>query len=56
MMWSVVLPPANNLFMDEHLIYALVLVALALVGAGRTLGLGTWWESLPLVKRNPWLR
>jgi thiosulfate dehydrogenase [quinone] large subunit len=56
MMWSVVLPPANNVFMDDHLIYALVLVALALVGAGRTLGLGTWWESLPLVKRNAWLR
>jgi thiosulfate dehydrogenase [quinone] large subunit len=56
MMWSVVLPPANNVFMDDHLIYALVLVALALVGAGRTLGLGSWWESLPLVKRNAWLR
>src|SRR3954466_1216573 len=30
MMWSAVLPPENNLFMDDHLIYALVLVQLAL--------------------------
>lgn len=56
MMWSAVLPPANNLFMDDHIIYALVLVGLALVGAGRTLGLGTAWERLPVVVRHPTLR
>src|SRR5918911_3696589 len=32
MMWSAVLPPANNLFMDDHIVYALVLVFLALLG------------------------
>jgi thiosulfate dehydrogenase [quinone] large subunit len=56
LMWTAVLPPANNPFMDDHLIYAGVLVLLAALGAGRTLGLGTWWESLPLVRRNGWLR
>lgn len=56
MMWSAVLPPANNLFMDEHLIYALVLGVLALSAAGRTLGLGRTWESLPIVKGLPFLR
>src|SRR3954447_1592872 len=56
MMWSVVLPPANNLFMDDHLIYAGTLVLLALLGAGRWLGLGAFWEKLPLVKRSPILR
>jgi thiosulfate dehydrogenase (quinone) large subunit len=56
LMWSVVLPPANNLFMDDHLIYALLLVLLAAIGAGRTIGLGKWWESLAIVKRHGWIR
>jgi thiosulfate dehydrogenase [quinone] large subunit len=55
MMWSVVLPPANNLFMDDHLIYAMVLVLLAAMGAGHTLGLGRWWTSIPFVQRHRWL-
>jgi thiosulfate dehydrogenase [quinone] large subunit len=56
MMWSVTLPPANNVFMDDHLIYAMVLVLLASLGAGTTAGLGTWWAQLPIVQRTPWLR
>lgn len=56
MMWSVVLPPANHIFMDDHLIYALVLAMLALTSAGATLGLGTWWQNLTLVRRLPILR
>jgi thiosulfate dehydrogenase (quinone) large subunit len=56
MMWSVVLPPANHLFMDDHLIYALVLAMLALTGAGATLGLGAWWQNQSLVRRLPILR
>ncbi len=55
LMWSAVLPPANNLFMDDHLVYALVLVALAQLGAGRYLGLGHWWESVGVVQRHRWL-
>ncbi|MFE6970650.1 DoxX family membrane protein [Isoptericola sp. NPDC057653] len=53
LMWSAVLPPANNPFMDDHLVYALVLVALALGDAGRTLGLGGWWQRTSLVRRWP---
>ena len=56
MMWSAVLPPANNLFMDDHIIYALVLVLLALIGAGKTWGLGKQWERIPLVAKNGWLK
>jgi thiosulfate dehydrogenase [quinone] large subunit len=51
LMWSAALPPDNNLFMDDHIIYALVLVVLALAGADKTIGLGRMWERLPLVKR-----
>lgn len=56
MMWTVVLPPANNPFMDDHLVYAAVLVVLALLGAGNTLGLGTFWARIPLVRRTGWLK
>lgn len=38
--WSASLPPASIVFMDDHIIYALVLVGLALVRAGRAFGLG----------------
>ena len=56
MMWTVVLPPENNPFMDEHLIHAALLVGLALVAAGHTLGLGRQWARLPLVRRWGWLK
>ena len=56
LMWTAVLPPDNNPFMDYHLIYALVLVALVLTGAGRTLGLGRIWEQLPIVNRSALLK
>ena len=56
MMWSAVLPPASNPFMDEHLIYAAVLVVLALLAAGNTLGLGRAWAATSLVQRAGWLK
>ena len=56
MMWTAVLPPENNLFMDDHLIYAMVLVLLAAIGAGHTFGLGTVVQQIPTVRRHPWLR
>ena len=56
LMWTAVLPPDNNPFMDDHLIYAAVLVVLALVGAGNTLGLGKFWADLPVVRNNGWLK
>lgn len=56
MMFTVVLPPANHIFMDDHLIYAGVLIGLALIDAGDTIGLGRAWGRLPLVAHNPWLK
>ncbi|WP_051467663.1 DoxX family membrane protein [Actinomadura oligospora] len=56
MMWSVTLPPANNVFMDDHLIYALVLIGLALVAAGDAVGLGRWWGNTALVRKLPVLK
>ena len=56
LMWAAELPLENNPFMDDHIIYALVLIALALYGAGRTWGLGRTWEQLPIVQRFPILK
>ena len=56
LMWAAEFPLANNPFMDDHIVYALVLVALALAGAGRTLGLGAKWEQLSFVQKNGWLK
>ena len=56
MMWSVVLPPENNPFMDDHLIYAGLLIALALVNAGDTFGFGRIWGRTALVRKVPFLK
>jgi len=56
MMWSAVLPPENNPFLDDHVVYALVLGSLALAGANKTLGLGRVWERIPLVARFGFLK
>ncbi|GGK93993.1 hypothetical protein Sme01_58340 [Sphaerisporangium melleum] len=55
-MWAAELPLANNPFMDDHIIYAIVLAGLALAGAGDTLGIGEWWSSTAIVKRHPILK
>lgn len=56
LMWSADLPLENNPIIDDHIIYALVLVALALANAGHTVGLGRQWEKLPVVADNKWLK
>lgn len=67
LMWVAEWPPAQHLsdgspsmstnpFAEYHLIYAVVLVALAAVSAGDTLGLGRVWARLPFVRDSRWLR
>ena len=48
--------PENNLFLDDHLVYAVIFVGLAYAGAGRYLGLGKWWSKLNVVQKYPILR
>ncbi|MFJ9566293.1 hypothetical protein ACIRQQ_40455 [Streptomyces fuscichromogenes] len=67
LMWLAEWPPAKHLadgspsmstnpFADYHLVYAVVLIALAAFSAGDALGLGRLWANLPLVRRSRWLR
>lgn len=66
LMWIAEWPPAMHLsngapsmsanpFADYHVVYAVVLIALAVAGAGGTWGLGQAWARLRFVSRNPWL-
>jgi thiosulfate dehydrogenase [quinone] large subunit len=52
-MWAASLPIATNPFVDDHLVYAVVLIGLALMHAGDTAGLGKLWARVPMVKRHP---
>ena len=49
------MPPEHHPFLDEHIIYSIVLIGCAIVGAGRYLGFGNWWSELDFVRRNKWL-
>jgi thiosulfate dehydrogenase (quinone) large subunit len=46
---------STNPVVEYHIVYALVLIALALTYAGHTWGLGRLWARLPFVQRNRWL-
>lgn len=56
LMWSVVLPPANNPILDDHILGAITVVALAMLNAGNTWGLGHWWSKTDVAQRYPALR
>ena len=46
-------PPEFNPFMEYYLVYIVVLGLLGALGAGRILGLDSWIERLPWVRRIP---
>jgi thiosulfate dehydrogenase [quinone] large subunit len=48
--------PEHNPFLDDHVVYVIVLAGIAYVGAGRYLGFGKYWERLSIVKRLPILK
>lgn len=65
-MWIAEWPPAqhlsdgapsmsNNPIVDYHIIYAIIMIALAVASAGNTWGLGKVWARLPFVAKNRWL-
>jgi thiosulfate dehydrogenase (quinone) large subunit len=56
MMWSVALWPANNPFIDDHILGAISMVVLGLTLAGDTWGLGRVWARQHLVADHHILR
>ncbi len=48
--------PANNPFLDEHLVYSLALIGIVYVELSRQdIGFGKLWRKLPVVQKNSWL-
>jgi thiosulfate dehydrogenase [quinone] large subunit len=56
MMWLSALPISANPFIDDHIVYALVILAVAFSGEGLRYGLGHWWRARPVVQRLRWLK
>ena len=50
------MPPENNPFVHDRLVYAVIMIGLLASGSGRTLGLGRWWEHTALARTYPFLR
>lgn len=48
--------PANNPLIDEHVVYALALAAVAMTPAARRFSLSSTWERLPVVRNTEILR
>ncbi|MBP2328788.1 thiosulfate dehydrogenase [quinone] large subunit [Kibdelosporangium banguiense] len=46
---------STNPILDYHLLYAIVLIALAVTYAGNTWGFGRKWAELGIVRKNHWL-
>lgn len=55
LMYTAALPPANNPIIDDHIVYALVLIGLLLVNDRQAFGFGHLWKQNKFVKENPWL-
>jgi thiosulfate dehydrogenase [quinone] large subunit len=47
--------PEHNPFLDEHVLYAVVLVGVILANAGRYWGFGKIWQRIPYVHDRPYL-
>lgn len=47
---------STNPIIDDHIVFALVLIVLAVFAAGNTWGLGRRWARIGFVRDNHWLR
>ena len=50
------MPPENNPFVHDRLVYAVIMIGLVASDAGGTFGLGRWWARTPVVRRLPVLK
>jgi thiosulfate dehydrogenase [quinone] large subunit len=55
LMYLAAIPPINNPILDEHIIYILILFAFTQMKVGYWMGLGKWWDSQSIVKKNHFL-
>lgn len=55
LIYASLFPPENNPFIDEHIIYIIILISFTTIPVGKTWGMGSWWKNTKLVKRLPFL-
>ena len=56
LMWLAALPPEHNPFLDEHIIYAVIMIGLTFVKSGHWFGFGKKWSKMKFVKKHPILQ
>jgi len=56
LMYAAAMPPENNPLIDDHIIYALVLLTFLYMPVGEWYGFGKRWAMHDAVKKHGWLR
>lgn len=56
LLWAASLPLENNPVVDDHIVYAVVLLVIAWALPQQKLSLAKWWQSQSFVKKNAWLQ
>ena len=56
MIWMASLPLVANPFVDQHIVFSLLIIGLAVSRLGEPYSVGRWWARTPLVAALPWLR
>ena len=56
LMYTALITPENNPFLDDHIIGMIIMAGLILAAAGSPIGLGKLWVRIPLVKKYPLLK
>lgn len=56
LMYLSAFPPANNPIVDDHIVYALVLLVIANIDLKKATVISSWWSKTQLAKTFPFLR
>jgi thiosulfate dehydrogenase [quinone] large subunit len=56
LMWAASMPLENNPVVDDHLVYATALLAIAAARSNQRFSVANWWLKLGFVKKNAWLQ
>ena len=56
LMYLSAFPPQNNPIVDDHIIYALVLLVLANIDSKKATAISSWWNKTQLAKTFSFLR
>lgn len=56
LMWAASLPLTNNPLIDDHIVYAVVLLVIGWALPQQKLSIAGWWQRQSFVKKNTWLQ